>query len=72
MSLTLTKEQQAALDAESPIPPQIVDPRTNQAYVLIPAAEYESIREIIDDERRQQTIRTIAVRNAASRMQDDS
>ena len=37
-------------------PPQVVDPRTNEAYVLISLTEYEAVREIVEDERRQRAI----------------
>jgi hypothetical protein len=47
-----------------------VDPRTGTAYVLIRAEEYETIREILIDERRQKVIRAVALRNAAGRIQE--
>jgi hypothetical protein len=42
----------------------VLDPRTNQAYVLIPLTEYEAVREIVEEERRQKAIRAVALRNA--------
>lgn len=68
MTLQLTEQQQRTLDSAGAVPPQVVDPRTNAAYVLIPAAEYEAVREILEDERRQRAIRLVGLRNAASRM----
>jgi len=40
-------------------PPQVVDPRTNAAYVLIPLTEYQAVREIAEDERRQMVVRAV-------------
>jgi len=71
MSILLTEEQQRAIDGVAVRPPVVVDPRTNAEYVLVPAADYESIREMLDDERRQQAIRKVALRNAAGRMEEE-
>jgi hypothetical protein len=71
MTIQLTEQQQRVLDSAGVTPPQIVDPRTNAAYVLVPADEYETVREIIEDERRQAVLRSIALRNAAGRMNED-
>lgn len=68
MSILLTEEQQQALDEVASRPPLVVDPRTNTEYVLVPAGDYESIREVLEDERRQRAIRKVALRNAAGRM----
>ena len=67
MDIRLTEQQQRALDSTDARPLHVVDPRTNEAYVLIPLTEYETVREIVDDERRQRAIRTIALRNAGLR-----
>lgn len=67
MPIRLTEQQQRVLDSTEAEPPQVVDPRTNEAYVLIPLTEYEAIREIVEDERRQQAIRAIGLRNAGRR-----
>jgi hypothetical protein len=69
MAIPLTKEQQQAIDAAGATPPQVVDPRTSAAYVLVPAEEYETVREVLVEERRQKAIRTVALRNAAGRIQ---
>jgi hypothetical protein len=66
----LTEQQQRALDSAGPTPPQLVDPRTNAEYVLIPAAEYESIRDLIEDDRQQRAIRVVALKNAVGRLAD--
>jgi hypothetical protein len=67
MAIRLTEQQQRALDSTDAQPPQVVDPRTNAAYVLIPLTEYDAVREIVEDEKRQRAIRTVAFRNAGRR-----
>jgi len=70
MAISLTKEQQQAIDLAGATPPEVLDPRTSAAYVLIPADEYEVVREVLIEERRQKAIRTAALRNAAGRIQE--
>lgn len=70
-AIPLTEQQQRALDAAGANPPQVVDPRNNAAYVLVPATEYQEVREIVADEKRQQTIRGIAFRNAGYVIESD-
>ena len=70
MAIRLTEQQQHALDTTDAEPPQVVDPRTNAAYVLIPLIEYEAVREIIDNERQQRAIRAAGLRNAERRVDD--
>jgi hypothetical protein len=70
MSIQLTPQQQQALDTQKDSPPRIVDPRTNTTYILVPEVDYDSIRELLEDERRQQAIHVVALRNAAGRMND--
>lgn len=67
MSIQLTPQQQQALDKEAD-PPRIIDPRTNTTYILIPEMDDEAVRELLEDERRQQAIHAIALRNAAGRV----
>ena len=74
MSIQLTPQQQQALDIqkdslESRLP-RIIDPRTNTAYCLIPEADYEAIRELLEEEKREQEIHAVTLRNAAGRMND--
>ncbi len=68
MTIELTAEQQRALDSQAGTPPRVIDPRTNATFVLVPAEDYESIREIFEEEKRRKTIARIALRNAAGRM----
>ena len=70
MSIQLTPQQQQALDTQKDSPPRIVDPRTNTTYILVPEVDYDSIRVLLEDERRQQAIHAVALRNAAGRMND--
>lgn len=70
MPIRLTEQQQHALDSTDAELPQVVDPRTNAAYVLIPLTEYEAVREIVEDERRQRAIREVGLRNAGRRVDE--
>jgi hypothetical protein len=70
MSIELTPQQQQALDTQESAPPRIVDPRTHTTYVLVPEVDYEAIRELLEDERRQQATHAVALRNAAGRMDE--
>ena len=71
-SIQLTPEQQLALDNTEITPPRIVDPRTDTAYILVPEVEYESMRELVEDERREQAIHELALHNAAARMDEEA
>lgn len=70
MSIQLTPQQQKALDTQEDDPPRVIDPRTNTTYILVPEVDYEAVRELLEDERRQQVIHAIALRNAAGRMDE--
>ena len=70
MPIELTVSQQQALDSQDQ-PVDVVDPRTRTRYVLIRAEDFESVREILEEERRQQAIRAVGLRNAVGRMHDD-
>jgi hypothetical protein len=49
MAIPLTKEQQQTVDSKESTPPEVVDPRTGEAYVLIRADEYENVRLLADE-----------------------
>jgi hypothetical protein len=70
MNIELTREQQEALDQHGRGPQRVVDPRTHTAYVLVPENEYEAMREILEDERRERAIHALALRNAADRLDE--
>jgi len=71
MPIELTEQQQQSLDAAEELPPTVVDPRTKASHVLIPAREYETVREILEDERQQRASRKVARRNAIGRMNEE-
>lgn len=70
MNIQLTPQQQQTLDAQAQGLPCVIDPRSNAAYVLVPEADYETVRELLAEERRQQAIHAVALRNAAGRMNE--
>jgi PHD/YefM family antitoxin component YafN of YafNO toxin-antitoxin module len=72
MPIQLTEQQQRALDASDAQPPRVVDPRHGEAYVLIPLTEYESVRELVEDEQRQRALAAVALRNVSRRLLEDS
>ena len=61
MTIQLTEEQQRAVDSAGATLTQVVAPRTSLAYVLIPEGDYETVREILRDERQQKAIRTVGL-----------
>ena len=70
MNIELTPEQQEALDRQGRSPQRVVDPRTHAGYVLVPEEEYAMMRELIEDNQREQTIHDVALRNAADRLDE--
>ena len=68
MNIQLTPQQLQTLDAREGGTPRVIDPRNNAAYVLVSEAEYETVREVLEDEQRQQGISAVALRNAIGRM----
>lgn len=70
MPIQLTESQQRELQAEPSAVPLVIDPGTNTTYVLISQKEYEAIREILEEERRQRIIHAVGLRNAAGRMEE--
>ena len=71
MTIQLTTQQQLALDTKEDSPLRVLDPRNNATYLLVPEVDYESIRELLEEERRQQAIHAVALRNAAGRINDN-
>ena len=68
--IELTPEQQRVLDSHGKSLQRVVDPRTHISYVLVPEAEYEAMRELLEDARREQAIHAVALRNAADRLDE--
>ena len=70
MEIQLTPQQQLAVDTAQQGPPRLIDPRTHAAYVLVLEADYEAMREFIDEERQRHGIHTVALQNAAGLMDE--
>ena len=70
MNIELTPEQQQALDNQARGPQRVVDTRTDTAYVLVPEDEYEAMRDLLEDECRDQAIHAVALHNATNRMDE--
>jgi hypothetical protein len=47
--IELTGEQADALERPEDSPPRVVNPRTKETFVLVPAEEYERLKEAYDD-----------------------
>jgi hypothetical protein len=71
MSIALSQEQQHAIDEAPEHLLQLTDPRTSIAYILMPADQYESIRDVLEDEKVQRSIRCVAMRNASARAKEE-
>lgn len=48
--ITLTKDQHDALASNGAVPAKVIDPATNAEYVLMPAALYERVRCLFEDD----------------------
>ncbi len=59
-----------ALDSEADRLPRVIDPRRKVAYVLLTETEYDTVRQVLDDERDQLAIRRAALHNAVGRMEE--
>ncbi len=46
--IELTEKQQQALAESNGTPPNVLDPKTNRAYVLVPADLYARMQAIVD------------------------
>lgn len=68
--IELTEPLLQALDAHPHEPLHVVDPRTQETYVLLLAEVYDSLREALEEDQRQRAIHAIALRNAAGRMDE--
>ena len=70
MSTQLTPQQQQALNTQKDHPLRIINPRSHTPYILVPEMDYEAVRELLEDEHRQQTLHEVALRNASGRMDE--
>lgn len=67
MTLELTEQQQHALGSEE-LRVRLVNPKTNTTYLLVPEEDYESIREVLEEQRQHKLIGEIGLHNAAGRI----
>ena len=70
--IPLIPQQFPAVDARDTDRPRVIDPRTNEVYVLVSEADFESVQGLLEEERQLRTIHAIGRRNAAGRMEDDA
>jgi len=66
--IELTEQEQHALDL-GPKPVRLIDPRTNSAYVLLPADVYERVRDLLEDDV---DMKDVAVLVARAMAEDDT
>jgi len=64
MTIELTQQQQQAIDNAGDEPVSVIDPRTKTEYIMVPAVDYDSVREALEDDRIQRAIRSTAHTNA--------
>lgn len=50
MMMELSEQQQQALASRQDEPLQLIDPRTKQAYVLLPREVFERVKNILEDD----------------------
>jgi hypothetical protein len=50
MTVNLSADQQQALAARPGVPLRVIDPRTNETYVLLPLEQYEQVRALFEDD----------------------
>ena len=55
--IELTEQQWQAV--KGAVPPRLVDPETNETYVIVPASVYDRLRSILDDEPLYTTAETL-------------
>jgi hypothetical protein len=70
MSIELTEQQQNALDA-GPSPMTLIDPRSNQVYVLLRAEVYQQVRSLLDDDFKPEDAFQAQMESAAAAGWDD-
>lgn len=71
MTIELTTRQQRLLDTSQEQPIQFIDPRDQTTYVLVRSDEYERLRALEEEERVQEAIHRIALRNAIKHANED-
>jgi hypothetical protein len=48
MQIELTEQQRQILESNGGEPMRVVNPRTKQAFILVPAEDYERLKSILD------------------------
>ena len=71
MSIELTEQQAAELMDPKDSPPRVFNRQTSEVFVLVPESDYESIREMLEEERQQRIIHAMFMRNAALRAEEE-
>jgi hypothetical protein len=57
MSIELTAQQQQALEEPQEYPARVVNPRTNETFVLIHVEMYERVRALLEEEDEISSVR---------------
>lgn len=70
MSIELTEEQQRAFDSENGAP-TVIDPRTQDAYVLVRREVYERVRALLEDDFNSEDAFRAQIESAAAAGWDD-
>ena len=71
MTIHLTDAQAQSLRQDNTSPLSVIDPQTNALWYLVSASDYETVREILEDERKQKAIRKVGIRNAGARLGEE-
>ncbi len=74
ITIELTEDQMQALSQPHPNPPQLVDPHTNEAFVLLHVNQYKKLTEELYDDRpwTREELQSVAWQTAErSRLADD-
>ena len=66
MRIELSEEQRQAVDAQSAEPVRLIDPRTNAAYFLVRAEEYQRHKAMLDEEEQEAAERTAWLASATT------
>ncbi|MBY0512617.1 MAG: hypothetical protein K2P78_01745 [Gemmataceae bacterium] len=69
--IELTEQQADALEHPADSPPRVVNPRTNETFVLLPVREYERLKEEYDDSPWTRAEREAAAWDVAERTEWD-
>jgi PHD/YefM family antitoxin component YafN of YafNO toxin-antitoxin module len=67
MSIVLTEDQLREIDSQAERETEAVDPRTGRRFTLVPAEEYEALR----DREEQDALRRASVKALARRLRED-